>query len=425
MLSGSLGRLLVVIGCIAMMFLAAERAAVRYFMRAGEDVLWDLQPAEAIRAFEAAGHLDPLGVAPDLGRADALLDLAEEMGLQDAERLRTLEASRDQYLDVLRRDPRHPTAWAQLGRAYASLAITHRASRVIDISELGNPEALRRPEDAHAVVALRRAVALEPGNYDFANYLAELLWDLGDPDALEWFRRGTAILPKINAHRHLWNPNTDPQIIEAGVQGIRSALGSGNVVADPQILSELALFHSRRGEVELALQANAEAIAPLEGLRSQEYRLAWLWNRQGVWLERAGRRAEARKALERALSLDAGRGPAHYMLGLLSQRDGDLESAVEHMRRARNSTPGALRYQMELGRMLEGAGNPEEAAREFQRALLLEDGTVPAASALVNLYRGLRQYDKAITYARILVEESAGETVYRRQLDELAERLTF
>ena len=113
------------------------------------------------------------------------------------------------------------------------------------------------------------------------------------------------------------------------------------------------------------------------------------------------------------------------MLGLLSQRDGDLDGAVRHLRRARDASPGALRYQMELGRMLEQTGSKEEAAREFQRALLLEDGTVPAASALVDLYRILKQYDKAITYARILVEESPGETVFRRQLEDLEEHLTF
>jgi tetratricopeptide (TPR) repeat protein len=409
--------------CALFLALCAWRAGAEALEYRAEDLLWSGQPAGAAAAFARLARVDPLSSDALIGEADARFALGEQADLGAASQIVLLEEAVERYRRALRRAPDSAYAWAQLGRAYAALAVARRAAARLDISSLLAADDLRTEEDRWAAAALRRSVELEPGNYDFINFVAEFLYARGDAEALDWFRRGTRTLPKILLHRYLESPNVPEEVVQAAVAGALESVGTGNVVPDTKILEEVALFLSSRRDFDKAIEVNRRAMQAYEAI-GQVKTTAWLWTREGVWLEGVGRREEARTALARALEIDPGRVAALVALGRIEVRDGNLDAAVERYREALAASPDGG-FRMELARALEDAGRLEESAREYERAALVEETRVPAAMALVRVYRQQGIYDRAIEHARRLVDLQPDEPAFRQQLEELSERLAF
>jgi len=78
-----------------------------------------------------------------------------------------------------------------------------------------------------------------------------------------------------------------------------------------------------------------------------------------------------------------------------------------------------------LARTLDQADRLEAAEREYERALRLPAGAIPAATALVSLLSRHGLFDRALVHARRLLEAHPDEPVFREQVAELAARLTF
>jgi tetratricopeptide (TPR) repeat protein len=395
------------------------RTAAEARRSAGEALLWSGDAEGAAAHFTGAAALDPLGTAGFVGEADALFEQAELSRLGSPAQLDPLERAIAAYRRALARNPGDPAAWAQLGRAYRSLAVAHRASQPIDIAKLDQVASLREPEDDLAISALVRAIEIEPHNYDYVNYLAEMRYAHGDPEALADYRRGTLILPRLLNHPYLQERTVPDDIMAAALQGARDALGTGNVVPDYKILEDISLYLASRGKYEAALGAN------LESIRAGNNYPAWLWTRQGVWLAHLGRRAEARQALAEALRIDPERPSAHFMLGRLETADGNVDAALASLARARDLAPDDLEFQMELARTFDQADRFEAAEREYERAIHLPGGAVPATTALVSLLSRHGVLDRALVHARRLLEEHPNEPAFRKQVAELTARLTF
>lgn len=387
--------------------------------RSADELLWAGDAEGSALRFAQAASLDFLGTVARVEQGDALLEQADLLQVGSPAQFDLLQQAIAAYRTALARSPGDSVAWAQLGRTFRSLAVAHRASRPLDIGRLDDAAAFREPEDALAIAALQRAIEIEPNNYDYVNFLAELRHALGDPLALEDYRRGARILPRLPSHPYLQERSVPAEIIAAAVQGARQALGTDNVVPDTKILEEMALFLASRRDFEAALAANLEAI------RAGNPWPAWLWTRQGIWLNNLGRRAEARQALAEALRIDPARASAYFMLAGLDAADGNLAAAVENLVRARDLAPHELRFQMELARTLDQADRLEEAEREYERAIRLPSGEVAAATALVALLTRHGVFDRALIHARRLLEAHPDERVFREQVAELSARLTF
>ena len=397
----------------------ALRTAAEALRSTGEALLWGGDAQGAAMRFAQAGALDPLGTAGFVGEGDALFEGAELSRLGSDAQVELLEQALAAYGKALARRPGDPAAWAQLGRAYRSLAVAHRASRPIDIARLDQVASLREPEDELAISALKRAIDIEPHNYDYVNFLAEMRYAHGDPEALADYRRGTRILPRMLNHPYLQARTVPDEVVEAALQGARDALGTGNVVPDSKILEEIALYLANREKYEAALSANLDAI------RAGNSAPAWLWTRQANWLAHLGRRAEARQALAEALRLDPERPSAHYALGRLEASEGNVDRALESLARARDLAPEDLGFQMELARTFDQADRLEAAEREYERAIHLPGGAVPATTALVSLLFRHGVLDRALVHAQRLLEEHPNEPAFRKQVAELTARLTF
>jgi len=395
------------------------RTAAEACRSGGEEQLWSDEAEGAAEQFARAAALDPLGTAGFVGEGEALFDRAELLALGSPAQFDLLERAVAAYRRALSRNPGDPAAWEQLGRTYRSMAVARRASRPIDIARLDQVASLREPEDELAIAAIRRAIEIEPNNYEYVNKLAEIRYAHGDPEALVDYRRGTRILPRLLNHGYLQERTVPDEVMEAALQGARDALGTGNVVPDYKILEEIALYLATREKYEAALAAN------LESIRAGNNYPAWLWTRQAGWLVHLGRRAEARQAVAEALRLDPERPSAHYLLGHLEAADGNVDAALASLTRARDLAPDDLGFQMELARMFDQADRLEPAEREYERAIHMPGGAVPAATALVSLLARHGVLDRALAHARRLLEEHPNEPAFRQQVAELTARLTF
>jgi len=405
--------------CLVYAAAVGERTWAEACRRSADDLLWGGDAEQSALRFAQAASLDFLGTSGRIGEGDALFEQAELSHVGSPAQVDMLQQAIAAYRGALARNPGDSGAWAQLGRAFRGLAVARRASRPIDIGRLDDVGSFRQPEDDLAIAALERSIELEPNNYDYVNYLADVRYALGDPEALDDYRRGARILPKLQSHPHLQEPSVPSEVVNAALEGAREAIGDGNVVSDPKILEELAMYLASRGDLAGALAAN------LESIHAGNLSPAWLWTRQGIWLYNLGRRPEARQALTEAIRIDPQRSSAYLVLGRLDVTDGDLAAAVVNLTRARDLAPEDLRFQMELARALDQADRFEEAEREYERALRMPGGDVTAATALVAMLSRHGVFDRALIHAKRLLAAHPGERVFKEQVADLSARLTF
>lgn len=413
-------RVLLIGGCLFFLAVLGMRFAGEHLRRTAAAELWVRDGEQAQQSFLLASQWDPLDYRGLVGQADTLLQAGHQTWLGTAEQIDPVEQAILLYRQAIQRAPGDPNTWAQMARAYQALAVARRASRLIDLSMLGDPKDTREVEDDLALAAMTRALELEPSNYIYLDYLAQLRYRQGYEDALGWYRRGTRVLPRLNAHPYLADPaSVLDDIAQAAVLGARDALGTRNVVLDSKILEEVSLFHSRRGEYQEAADACVEAIDA--GHPSP----AVQWTRRGLWLDRVGDLQGARDAHHRSLEVDASRGLSHFGLGKIAEQEGDLDEALVRFQAARKHAPKILRFQLALARTLDAAGRLQEATRAYQVALRMPGGETPAAKALVDLLRRRAIYDQALVHAKRLLELYPEQEVFVRQVSELQRRLTF
>jgi tetratricopeptide (TPR) repeat protein len=413
-------QILLLSGCALFLGVLGMRFGGEHLRRTAAAQLWARDGEEARQWFVLASRVDPLDYRGLVGQADTLLEAGHQPWLGTPEQIEPLEKAILTYREAIRHEPGDPNTWAQMARAYQALAVARRASRPIDLSGLGDAKATREPEDDLAVAAITRALELEPSNYIYVDYLAGLRYAQGYEDALDWYRRGARILPRMNAHPYLADPAEVPdEVAQAAVLGARDALGARNVVVDSQILAEISLFHSRRGRYQEAADVCLEAIDAGHPFSAE------LWTRRGLWLDRVGKVDLARQAFLRSLEIKPDRALSHFGLAQIAEREGDLEEALARFRVARDQAPKILRFQLAFARALDGTGRTEEATRVYQSVLHIPGGEIPAATALVDLLRRRGIYDQALVHAKRLMELHPGEEVFERQVGELQTHLTF
>jgi tetratricopeptide (TPR) repeat protein len=93
--------------------------------------------------------------------------------------------------------------------------------------------------------------------------------------------------------------------------------------------------------------------------------------------------------LERALALDPANGPAHLYLGLALRDEGDLERAVEHLRKAAAVYPDNPGIRRDTGNTLLAAGDFQGARDELLAALAIDPEDPGAHISLRQVYRVL------------------------------------
>lgn len=209
-----------------------------------------------------------------------------------------------------------------LSRARA-LAAAHPNMRValLQLAQLER-DAGRLPD---AIAALRRAVALQPGDTDAASRLAAYLIAANAP------RDAAAVLrPYVAASD-----------------------------ADVQVLTTLALAEARLGQPD-------EAGRTLDRAAAQDPANATIPITRGTIALMAGRRAEARAAFDAALALNDSIARAHSSLAALAADEGQVDESLQHWRRAVALDPAEFEKLLAVGLSFARSGRTAEARRYVQ-----------------------------------------------------------
>jgi tetratricopeptide (TPR) repeat protein len=93
----------------------------------------------------------------------------------------------------------------------------------------------------------------------------------------------------------------------------------------------------------------------------------------------AGRADEARSAYLRAISMSPDSGFLYRELAGVERKQGNLDLALEHLRKAAALDPGDARSLVQIGEVLEGRGDFDGAATAYRQASAIEPGEAIAA----------------------------------------------
>jgi len=108
-------------------------------------------------------------------------------------------------------------------------------------------------------------------------------------------------------------------------------VGASSRTTQANILFTLGNAHLGLGEIDHAIRRFEEAIRSLKS-QDRSHIEARCWKNLGSALEKADRWDEARRAYEKALTIDDMLAEAHFALGLWHmRRSGDLETAIDHL----------------------------------------------------------------------------------------------
>jgi protein O-mannosyl-transferase len=153
---------------------------------------------------------------------------------------------------------------------------------------------------------------------------------------------------------------------------------------DPMSRMNVGVYLQSHGHVDEAITQYNAAIGLTSdaGLRAQAYA-----NLGGA--QRAlGDDEAARESFDAALQLNPNQASAWVGKGLIAQKQGRLDEAIEDLSRGVALQPSGEHY-LDLGRSLQQAGRPAEAVAAYRRALKLSPNLAEAQRALDEL--GARQ----------------------------------
>ena len=172
------------------------------------------------------------------------------------------------------------------------------------------------------------------------------------------------------------------------------------ILADPKnstLYITLAQMQVFAGDYTGALD-NAQNALVLNANNSMAYAIrGWALGYQGDYLGAQG-------ALEKAIGLDGNNGTAYaylaevYALQYQTGKDtlGLVQKATDASRTAQNLAPNTLETHRARGIVLEITQNYEEAAQEFEAAIVINPNIADLHLALGRNYRALAQYTKAV-----------------------------
>jgi tetratricopeptide (TPR) repeat protein len=320
-------------------------------------------------ARRALGNLDGALEAVEAGLARASNDagLATERGVVLAERGDFLGAERV-WQEVLRKDPIHPVAFANLAASALKRADMVGAQSLVDRA-LGasdaHPEILRR--------AIQLAIAAEADGIARASRIRSLATNILEKvpaDAWASLMLARSHLQMGDRDRAAERLAEVQRLAPDSVYAAEAQRGS-LALADPQAAQELDA---------VARAANSVDASDLDALNARARRLATLhaawpaWFAVGIIERRRKRWEAARDAFERAIGLAKGCTPAHMELVATCIALGNPGAAVIHAEHACGLEGENPRTLGVYATALLAMGRPEEANTVISRALQRDPG---------------------------------------------------
>lgn len=141
-------------------------------------------------------------------------------------------------------------------------------------------------------------------------------------------------------------------------------------------------------------------------------------------LTEMGQHAGAEQLLREGMTLTPTRGELHYSLGLLLAEEKRLAEATDALGEAARLLPDRARVRYNYGLALQQRGRRDEAEAALLRAHELDREDPQILYALAVFYARERQFERALTYAQLLVERAPNEPGPRQLVERLRRALT-
>jgi len=273
-----------------------------------------------------------------------------------------------------------------------------------------------------------------------AGALAELVEATRDPDPLvrALAARSLALLPPAERPAVL-APLLDDPIravrIEAAAQ-LAASLGADPALARrPELRRALDEYEAAQratsdlpgGRLNLGVLYTAlgrMTDAEREYLRATELDPTFLpaYANLSQLYDRIGRAGDAESVLRAGIAHCAEPAELHYSLGLLlAAQPGRMSESVRELRAAARGLPDRARVHYNLGLAEQHLGHPDRAATALKSATRIDPREPGYPHALALLYSQQKDFEKAVVYARRLVE-LAPDSLEARQLLATLER---
>ncbi|RQS02533.1 tetratricopeptide repeat protein [Burkholderia sp. Bp9002] len=308
------------------------------------------------------------------------------------------------YEAIRRSEPDQPDAThflgllaCQLGQFPAGIALMERSialrAEPVYLNNLGNMlRAHGRLDDA--IAAYRRAVALKPDYADAHSNLGNALCEAGDPHAaMLSCAQALELRPDYaQAYNNLGNALRDKHELDAAARAYDKAIALAPAYADAHY--NRGNVCRAQGRLDDAVRCYRRAVELQPDLYLAHHGLGRLL------LERD----ELEPAIESLTRASQG-GSAEALLGLAAafERAGDLERAVESLRRAIAVAPDRAELHHHLAQVLVRQGKRPEALESCRIALALPGQTAQmhavSAEILCTLWHfeaGIASYDRAL-----------------------------
>jgi tetratricopeptide (TPR) repeat protein len=358
-----------------------------------EEIIFNLAAIRVERKeFELA--LDALGKIPrdSLGVEDVRLMLASYLGLRRNDEAAAIAAS------LKRPGALPPEEAANFAALFAEHGLLDQAIEILEAARAAAPNSYpvlynlgasyaQRQDWVRAEEFLTAALAARPDDVPALRSLARVARARGEMEkSLSLLLRARKVAPA-----------SEEVLYDFGVTALHMNLILDALPAfeelqrkrpdHPPYIYMLAAARLRKGEkgaAETLLRRYVE-------LRPKDSAGQYLL---GVALNSLGRFAEARAAFEESLAL--GPNPeAEYMLGLISNNEGDAATAIRWLERALQAEPNHAAAQSELGIAYFRQNNYEAARAALERAVELDPKDLRAVHQLGLVYAKLGERERA------------------------------
>jgi tetratricopeptide (TPR) repeat protein len=174
----------------------------------------------------------------------------------------------------------------------------------------------------------------------------------------------------------------------------------GDLRGHPEVEIEIARWSIDEGRYAEAL----DLLAPVAGKRTNTRHVrARAWSLTAIAQDLNGNGIGAAAAAGEALKLDPDSPAPYIALAGLAQGRGDLDGALDHLRRAWGMNPADTRLLTRIASVAEQAGRQEDAILALERAVEIEPDSPALASRLVQLQlRSGRYTEAAVTLSESL-----------------------
>ena len=356
---------------------------------------------QAVDEFREALRLDPSNDVTRLSYVKALIILAE------------FQTALPEIQGYFRRKPGDFDALYLMGVVDRGLGDYAAAEPLLKQAEALNPNhydtrynlgfvlaKLGRPQEA--LLHLEKAVQLNPASSEARFQLAAVLRGLGQEQRarqeLETFQQKKQQSVKENVAGT--KVNQANEYFQAGEYQRAADFYREALAADPgnpRTYYDFALTLDRLGKT-------AEEREALQTAIRLDSSLARAHNQLGFLSMQAGQEVEAEKELKAAIALDPGYAEAQNNLGVLYGQQGKNKEAEELFRQATENSPEYTQALINLGLILAGESRFFEAEQAIRSALKLSANNSQALTVLAMVLTRLERTEEGIGYFKKVIE---------------------